>query len=65
MLLPLPKVPMLINYWEPEDGLGSSLNIFFDDTAEDNLSIESIYSLGTGSVVMFEKVAQRHGVLVS
>jgi hypothetical protein len=64
VLLPLPKFPILINYWEPGDGLGSSLNIFFDDTAEDNLSIESIYSLGTGIAVMFEKIAQRHGVRV-
>lgn len=64
VLHPLPKFPMLINYWEPEDGLGSSLNIFFDETAEENLSIDSIYYLGTGVVVMFQKVAQRHGVAV-
>ena len=64
VLFPLPKFPMLINYWKPEDGLGSSLNIFFDDTAEDNLSIESIYSLGTGIVVMFEKIVLRHGIRV-
>ncbi len=62
VLYPLPKVPILICYWKPEDGLESSLNIFFDSTAEDNLNIESIYALGTGLVRMFEKIALRHGL---
>jgi len=61
VLHPLPKVPILICYWKPEDGLESSLNIFFDSTAEDNLNIESIFALGTGLVRMFEKIALRHG----
>ena len=62
VLHPLPKVPILICYWKPEDGLESSLNVFFDSTAEDNLNIESIYALGTGLVTMFEKIALRHGL---
>lgn len=62
VLHPLPKVPMLICYWKPEDGMASSLNLFFDDTAEENLPIESIYALGTGLVRMFEKIALRHGI---
>jgi hypothetical protein len=33
----------------------------FDRTATDNLSIESIYSLGAGLALMFERVAQTHG----
>jgi len=57
VLHPLPLVPILICYWRPEDGLESSLNLFFDSTAEDNLNIESIYALGTGLVRMFEKIA--------
>ncbi|MBW2622134.1 MAG: DUF3786 domain-containing protein [Deltaproteobacteria bacterium] len=61
VLHPLPKVPILICYWKPEDGLESELNLFFDSTAEDNLRIESIFALGTGLVRMFEKVAQTHG----
>jgi hypothetical protein len=61
VLHPLPKVPILICYWKPEDGLESSLNLFFDSTAEDNLNIESLYALGTGFVRMFEKIALRHG----
>ena len=62
VLHPLPKLPILICYWKPEDGIESSLNLFFDDTAEENLNIESIYALAVGLVVMFEKIALRHGV---
>lgn len=61
VLLPLPKLPMLVCYWKPDDGLESDLNLFFDSTAEQNLKIESIYGLGTGMVRMFEKLAVRHG----
>jgi hypothetical protein len=61
VLHPLPKVPLLICYWKPEDDLTSDLNIFFDSRAEENLNIESIYTLGTGLVIMFEKLALRHG----
>ncbi|MBF0118562.1 MAG: DUF3786 domain-containing protein [Desulfobacterales bacterium] len=61
VLYPLPKVPILICYWKPEDELESSLNIFFDSTAEENLGIEAIYGLIAGIVRMFEKIALRHG----
>jgi hypothetical protein len=61
VLHPLPKVPILICYWKPEDGLESDLSIFFDSTAEQNLNIESIFRLGAGLTLMFEKLALRHG----
>ena len=61
VLYPLPKVPILICYWRPEDGLESSLNVFFDSTAEENLNIEAIYTLSAGLVNMFEKIALTHG----
>ena len=61
VLHPLPLMPLLICYWKPDDGLESDLHLFFDDTAEDNLNIESIYTLGAGLTLMFEKIAQRHG----
>jgi hypothetical protein len=61
VLRPLPLVPFLICYWEPEDGLPSTLNIFFDANVEKNLPIESVFTLGAGLVVMFEKLALRHG----
>jgi hypothetical protein len=59
-LYPLPKVPILICYWEPEGDMDSDLNIFFDASAEKHLKIESIFSLGVGLVMMFEKIAQKH-----
>lgn len=62
VLHPFPLLPMLICYWRPEDGMASDLNIFFDVRAEKNLPIESIYTLGAGLVIMFEKIALRHGV---
>lgn len=61
VLHPLPKLPMLICYWRPEDELESDLNLFFDETAEDNLDLNSINSLGSGFVTMLEKLTQRHG----
>jgi hypothetical protein len=62
VLHPLPKLPILTCYWKPDDGLESNLNLFFDSTAEDNLNIESIYTLGVGLVNMFEKLSLRHGL---
>ena len=61
VLNPLPKVPMLICYWYPEEKMESDLHLFFDETAEDYLSINSINSLGSGFVTMLEKLMLRHG----
>ena len=61
VLHPLPKIPMLIRYWETEEGLDSALNVFFDARVEENLNIESIFALGTGLVRMLEKISLRHG----
>ena len=61
VLHPLPRVPFMICYWLPDDGLESSLNVFFDDTADKNLTIGSVFSLGAGLSQMFEKLALRHG----
>jgi len=62
VLYPLPKVPLLVCYWKPDDGLESSLNIFFDTTASENIGTETLYMFIAGIVVMFEKIALRHGV---
>lgn len=61
VLHPLPLVPLLVCYWEPEDGLPSTLNIFFDANVEKNLPIESVYTIGAGLAVMLGKLALRHG----
>ncbi len=60
VLHPLPRLPMLICYWKPDGDLDSSVNVFFDDTAEENLIIDSIYRIAAGLVIMFEKIAVTH-----
>jgi len=61
VLYPLPLVPIMICYWKPEDGLASSLNVFFDKSIDENLGVDSAFSLGTGLAMMFEKLAEHHG----
>lgn len=60
VLFPLPNIPVMICYWEPEDDLDSMLRIFFDSTAENFLTAESIYALAVGLVMMFEKIVIQH-----
>ena len=61
VIKPLPLLPMLICYNNPEDGLESDLNLFFDTTADKNMPVENIYTLTAGMARMFEKLAARHG----
>lgn len=61
VLYPLPLVPIMICYWKPDDGLGSSLNLFFDNSVQENLGVDSSFNLGTGIAQMFEKLAEHHG----
>jgi hypothetical protein len=63
VLNPLPKVPLMICYWKPEEGMASSLSLFFDETAVANLDIGSIFTLGAGLAQMFSKLALRHGFM--
>jgi hypothetical protein len=62
VLHPLPKVPIMVCYWLPEDGLESSLYVFFDRTADDNLGTNIVFTVGAGLAQMFTKLALRHGV---
>jgi hypothetical protein len=61
VLFPFPLVPIMLCYWKPEDGLGSSLNLFFDKHVEKNLGADALFFLGTGLAQMFEKLADHHG----
>jgi hypothetical protein len=61
VLNPFPRVPLLICYWRPDEGLESDLHLFFDQFVERHLSIEGLFGLGAGLVRMFEKIALRHG----
>ncbi len=60
---PLPRLPILISYWPPEDEFEAKLSLFFDRSAEQNLPAESIYRLVAGLVEMLRKILQRHGAL--
>lgn len=62
VLYPLPKIPILVCYWAPEDGLESNLNLYFDPTAVDNMGdINALYTMTAGLASMFEKIAHNHG----
>ncbi|MFH1020693.1 MAG: DUF3786 domain-containing protein [Pseudomonadota bacterium] len=60
LILPLPKVPFLINYWEPEEGFASKLNILLDRTAGENINAQSINLLARGIIEMFRQLILRH-----
>lgn len=62
VLHPLPKVPVMMRYWLPDDGLESSLYVFFDETANENLDIGSVFMLATGLAQMFTKIGLTHGL---
>lgn len=61
ILYPLPKLPILVCYWKPDEGMESQLNLFFDSSADQNATLDIVFNLTTGIVVMFEKLSQRHG----
>jgi CO dehydrogenase/acetyl-CoA synthase gamma subunit (corrinoid Fe-S protein) len=61
VLYPLPLFPIMVCYWQAEEGLESSLHIYFDSASDDNLDIESNYTMNEGIALMFEKIALRHG----
>ncbi|MCU0579023.1 MAG: DUF3786 domain-containing protein [Desulfobacterota bacterium] len=61
VLNPLPKVPILLCYWLPEEGMDSNLLVFFDETADRNLDTDSVFTLGVGLAHMIKKIALRHG----
>ena len=57
----LPRVPILICYWNAEEGMNSDLHVFFDKTASDNLGVDALYPVAVGLTQMFKRIAQRHG----
>ncbi len=60
VLHPFPKIPLLICYQAPDDDLESKLTIFFDECCSTNLHIKSIFTLCSGLVQMFTKIAEQH-----
>lgn len=63
VLYPLPKLPLLICYWKPEDGMESDLHLFFDSSADMNANIDIVYGIAAGIVMMFEKFSIKHGMI--
>ncbi|MBF0453140.1 MAG: DUF3786 domain-containing protein [Candidatus Magnetomorum sp.] len=62
VLYPFPKIPLLIQYWKPEDDLGSNITLFFDEKVHEQLDTESLYGLLSGLLQMFYRLAMRHGI---
>jgi len=63
VLRPLPRLPILVCYWKPDEGMDSDLHLFFDASADENGGIDTIYTVATGIVMMFGKIARRHWAL--
>jgi len=61
LLLPLPKLPILLSYWRADEGIGSELHLHLDETAKNNLDIDSIHEICAGMATMFGRLAARHG----
>ena len=60
ILHPLPHFPLLICYQAPEEDLESKLTLFFDSCCGVNLHIKSIFTLCSGLVQMFDRIAEIH-----
>ncbi|MBU1986811.1 MAG: DUF3786 domain-containing protein [Proteobacteria bacterium] len=60
LIMPLPKVPFLINYWQAEEGFPSELNILVDRSAAQNINAHSITLLSRGIVEMFRQLIVSH-----
>lgn len=61
VLHPLPLVPVMICYWQPEEGMESKLNLYFDKSVGENLGADQLFYLGTGFAQMLEKLSAHHG----
>ena len=61
VLLPLPKVPIVLLYWLPEEGFESKLSLLFDKATEANLGAEGTYLLVQGILEMFRRFIAKHG----
>ncbi|MDR0478026.1 MAG: DUF3786 domain-containing protein [Desulfobulbaceae bacterium] len=61
LLLPLPKLPLLLSYWQADEGIASELHLHLDESAGRNLDIDSIHEICAGMATMFGRLAARHG----
>ncbi len=63
VLYPLPRLPLLICYWKADEAMESDLHLFFDSSADLNADIDIVYGIAAGIIVMFEKIALKHGMI--
>jgi Domain of unknown function (DUF3786)/Putative Fe-S cluster len=63
VMYPLPKVPFLIRYWEPDGAFESKLSLLFDSTNDDNLAAEATFMLSSGILEMFTKIIAKHSTM--
>jgi hypothetical protein len=61
VLYPFPLVPIMLCYWQAEDGMESKFNLFFDSSVVENLGSGSAFFIGTGLAQMLDKLAAHHG----
>lgn len=59
VLYPLPLAPLRLSYQSPEEGLASTLRLYFDRCVESNANSEMLHFLGTGLAAMMEKILRR------
>ena len=52
VILGLPRIPMKVLLWEPDDEFGADCKVLFDSTATDYLDIESLCYMGENLVTM-------------
>ncbi len=60
LIRPLPKVPFLINYWQPDAEFPSKLNILLDQSAAQNINARSITLLARGIIEMIRQLIVSH-----
>ena len=60
LLHPRRRIPILICFWWAEEAMESDLHLFFDESTEDFVEINSINAIGSGFVTMPEKLKLQH-----
>ena len=60
VIYPLPRVPMLMLLWMPDEDNAARLKVLLDSTARDYLDLEVITFMGRGLVEMFQKIISTH-----
>lgn len=60
VLYPLPHIPIMLNYQVSDEEMESELTFFFDACCQKNLHVQSLFTLCSGLVQMFEQIVKHH-----